>query len=153
MGRPAPVACPAHSAPVIAGDGGPVSCNTLSDCQPDGSLNFYVACLNGVCSVDQCLADSDCGAGNVCECPGAGGGAVRLGNTCIATSCQVDSNCGANGVCSASTGYCGNVQGYYCHSSSDECLTNYDCCGSTPECAYQPTLGHWACQQATLCAG
>jgi hypothetical protein len=140
----------------LATDAGAVSCSSLSDCQPDGSITYYTACLSGACSVDQCLTDSDCGPGMICACPDqlGGGNIAHLGNVCLMTQCQVDSDCGPDQACSPSTAdRCGALQGFFCHSNADECLTNVDCCGSTPICGYQPTLGHWACQAASVCNG
>jgi hypothetical protein len=114
-----------------------------------------MACLQGVCSVDQCTIDSDCGSGQICACAGElGGGPVRLGNQCMATQCQVDANCPHGEVCSASIGNCDALEGYYCHTSADECLTDADCCGTTPLCAYDTTKAHWACASQTFaCPG
>jgi hypothetical protein len=122
----------------------------------DGSTNVYLACLDGVCSVDQCHTDSDCLGGMLCACADTlgGGNIAHLGNVCMATQCQVDADCGVGQVCSPSKAtYCGALQGYFCHTSADECLTDSDCCGSAPVCGYQSTLGHWACQAASVCAG
>jgi hypothetical protein len=90
-----------------------------------------------------------------CACSSQlGGGNARSGNLCITTGCRLDSDCGPGGVCSASNGNrCGGLQGFYCHSAADTCLTSSDCCGSTPLCVYQATLGHWACQAVTVCNG
>ena len=160
IGRPSPVACPAHSSPIVSNgesDGGGPSCTSLAACTDDGSANFfYVSCLRGKCSVDACLTDSDCKGGQVCACADeiGGGGALRLGNECMTTQCQVDSDCGSGQVCSASVGPCGSLLGFYCHTPADECLTNSDCCGTTPLCTFQTTSGHWACQGAAVaCSG
>ena len=62
--------------------------------------------------------------------------------------CRVDSECGPGGLCSASPGSGYGVQGFYCH-TADTCLTDCDCGGSACNplvCAYQSSLGHWACQ-------
>ena len=156
-GRPAPVACPADSGTILVNaDAGAPKCTSLADCRPDGSTidYFYVACLHGVCSEDDCIIDSDCAAGQVCACADQLGSPIRIGNECLTTQCQVDADCGGGQVCSASIGTCNELQGYYCHTPSDECLTDTDCCGTTPLCAYQTSSGHWACQtDAVACPG
>jgi hypothetical protein len=45
---------------------------------------------------------------------------------------------------------CGGIGNYYCHTPADECLTDSDCCGSTPSCEYDTANGHWACHSAPL---
>ncbi len=158
-GRPSDVACPATPPVSNAPDAAAPSCTTLTDCTGDGGINIspYGGCLNGVCSRDQCLLDSDCGSGMLCACTsqlGYRGNAIQSGNQCIATNCRLDSDCGSGGVCSPSNGdSCGGLSGFFCHSAADTCLTNADCCGSTPSCVYQPTLGHWACQAVSVCTG
>jgi hypothetical protein len=137
-------------------DAGAPKCNSLADCGPDaGGSYFYLACLHGACSVDQCLIDSDCSAGQICACAAQlGGGPIRLGNVCMSTQCQVDADCTGGQVCSASIGNCGSLEGYDCHTPADACLTDSDCCGTTPLCAYQTASGHWACQTSTMvCPG
>jgi hypothetical protein len=138
-------------------DGGAPKCGSLADCRPDGSTTgyYYMACLHGACSVDPCITDSDCASGQICACQGQlGGGPPRLGNACMTTQCQVDANCGGGQVCSASVGPCGSLLGYYCHTPADECLTDADCCGTTPLCTFQTSKGHWACQTSTMiCPG
>jgi hypothetical protein len=101
--------------------------------------------------VDQCLIDSDCASGQVCICADQqGGGPVHLGNVCMTTQCQVDANCSGGQVCSASIDGCSGIAGYDCHTNADACLTDVDCCGTMPHCAYDTTSGHWACTTAPL---
>jgi hypothetical protein len=89
-------------------------------------------------------------------------GRVGSRNTCIHSNCRVDSDC-ASGYCSPSVSpECGpfyGILGYYCHSCDDTCTNDSECVqtGSNGQpvkgyCAYQPTVGHWACGFG-FCAG
>ena len=154
-GRPSALACaPTTGFPGEFADGAP-SCTDVADCADAGAVFAIAACLRGQCSIDECYADSDCPSGSLCACASEFGGGSRVpSNMCMATQCRLDSDCGQGEVCSPSYGGgCATLQGFYCHTSADECLTNSDCCESTPTCGYEPSLGHWACQQATICAG
>jgi hypothetical protein len=115
------------------------------------------------CSYDGCFADGDCADGGVCLCGtalatrGSDGTALRTGSLCVPARCRVDSNCGAGGFCSPTLStFCGlrnGVQGYECHTPNDECTTDAQCTdGGGGYCAFQPTLGHWACSFG-FCAG
>ena len=149
-GRPQGV-CAASTSLYSDPDGGP-GCTTLADCP---SSIGYKACLQGRCSVDLCLSDGDCPNGQACGCADLyyGGNAMHA-NACLASQCRVDGDCGAGRFCSASIGPgCGSLDGYYCHSTSDECQTHSDCCSDRPLCRYQPTLGHWACEASFACNG
>lgn len=154
--RASSVACPPTSAGSgVFPDGGP-SCTTDSECADGGG--WSLKCLQGKCSIDQCLADSDCPAGTTCGCSNSyyGGNAIHV-NACIMSSCRLDSDCGPGGYCSPSFGaYCGGLTGFYCHGPADTCANNADCsCGpsSAGACAYQPTVGHWQCAAPAVCAG
>lgn len=144
-----PTTCPLHGTSSSSAEGGAASCSTDADCQPGLS---GAHCLNGACGLDECLTDSDCPDGQACAC-GTQVGLTIPSNSCISAGCRVDADC-ADGACSVSSaGYCHRVDGVYCHTSSDTCQSDADCCGSTPVCAYQSTLGHWACQAYPVCAG
>jgi Cys-rich repeat protein len=136
-----------------AADAAP-SCNTSADCADAGAF-AKLTCLQGHCTPDECLADSDCASGMLCACNSEISNGLRVWqNLCMATQCRLDSDCGTGEVCSPSNGsYCGGLQGFFCHTPSDTCLTNSDCCGATPTCAYQSAVGHWACQALSVCAG
>ncbi len=146
------------SAPAPAGNcsfggGGSGMCSSDSDCTGgvDGRCNMN---LGGAvfcrCTYDTCVHDTDCPTGQTCACHGA---AFHTdGNTCIAGNCRVDSDCGAGGYCSPTTGGCGGLAGYYCHTASDDCIDDSDC-GSTAThvCQYSTTDGRWECMMRLLC--
>jgi hypothetical protein len=156
--RPAAVACPSQSS---AG----VPCNTDAECNATSPgtapTNF---CRHGLCGPDQCNVDDDCGTNGVCSCIGStyGYAHVSAGNVCVAADCRVDADCGPGGWCSPTvSSECGSfygVQGYYCHRPGDACVNDGDCpaaAGSpsiTPYCAYDTSVGRWACGNS-LCAG
>jgi len=150
VSRPQAIACAATN--FIGGaDGGPIACTVDADCQEAG-IGLY--CRKGACSPDACLVDGDCPTGEACGCSNMFRGNIAQANRCVMSSCRVDADCGPGGVCSPSfSARCGGLAGFYCHSAADSCQTDTDCCGSTPQCRYQPTLGHWACQAIVVCNG
>lgn len=130
-----------------------------ADCAQDGgTYSPYSHCLHGQCGLDQCLADSDCSSTQVCSCSSAyyGGNACYHPNLCVPADCHVDSDCGAGGFCSPTAGYCGVVEGFYCHKTTDACFDpSIDCSCAGPgnnACVYAPTVGAWVCGSA-ICAG
>jgi hypothetical protein len=141
----------------------PLACTTDADCQVDAATGFQLAttCLNGHCSVDSCLADSDCAANEVCACSAtsgfSGGLACDSPNRCIPANCRVDSDCGAGGFCSPSNGSCGSIEGYYCHKPTDPCFDPATDCGcegpAGGTCTYSPQVGSFVCAELTVCAG
>jgi hypothetical protein len=132
-------------------DGGLSSCTSDADCAPDGgTFSFYATCLQGTCSFDQCLTDSDCANGGVCGCSSDyyGGNIAYHPNVCVPAQCHVDADCGAAGYCSPSRGYCGSYTGFYCHGSADTCVDpTADCagCPGAGACVYAPTVGAFVC--------
>jgi hypothetical protein len=150
QGRPENNACPQSPLAKNYPDAGSMACSQAADCT-------LRQCLHGKCSADECVIDSDCSTGSACGCAADyyGGNGVH-GNPCVMAQCRVDVDCGpvGSGFCSPSFGErCGGLTGYFCHSSADTCNTDADCCGSTPACRYQSTLGHWACQSIIACNG
>jgi hypothetical protein len=114
----------------------------IQQCGPGGP-----ACLpqGTQCAYDACGTDFDCDSNNgVCEC-GTGAGGT---NQCIKSQCRVDADCGSNGYCSPAQGICGfGTQGYFCHSTADQCLNDRDCNGQPGnQCLYDGTK--WTCQIA-----
>jgi hypothetical protein len=108
-----------------------------------------------VCSYDTCLHDTDCPTGQLCVCHGSGY-SDGYGNTCMPGNCRVDSDCGADGYCSPSHGTsgCGEVTGYYCHTSRDTCTNDNECgsMGSFDVCAWSESDKRWECLNFTPCA-
>jgi len=145
--------CPANSLMFLgAPDAGVTACTLDADCMDaeDGPGH----CLHGQCGLDECLTDDDCGAGQACGCGSEFSGDTAHVNQCVSANCRVDADCGSNGVCSESKGgYCGGITGFYCHTASDQCQTDADCCEGVTTCAYQPSLGSWRCQPPVLCTG
>jgi hypothetical protein len=117
--------------------------------------------LRHTCSIDQCLTDGDCAAGQACGCANQFGGNVRHGNLCVATACHVDTDCGAAGLCSPATNNrCSSLSGYHCRSTADRCRTTADCPAENDggitiptSCAYVPEVDHWQCAAVAVCNG
>jgi hypothetical protein len=154
--RPAAVACASSSA-------GGVACNDDAECNGNTPGLTPNHCLHGTCGPDDCTTDADCPTGGVCSCDGATrtySGASA--NACVAGDCRVDADCGPGGYCSPTvSSSCGGfygVQGYYCHRRGDACMNDSDCGtsgtgpGGVPYCAYDPSVGRWACETG-FCAG
>jgi len=151
-GRPMSPVCPPTSLSRLGYPDAGVPCKVNADC---GSSSPFGVCLHGVCGVDACTTDDDCGAGSACVCGSSFyGGNGFHGNVCVTAQCRIDADCGPAGTCAPSfSGYCGAPSGYFCHSSADACRGDADCCLDQPACRYQPTLGRWACQSVTVCSG
>ena len=148
-GRPKALAC-AATPPDTPGASAP-ACSTDDDCGDGGEASF---CLGSKCGLDQCLVDSDCPSGQACRCSDQQGGNIGHTNSCVPTGCRGDADCGTSGKCSPDTsGFCGSLTGYQCHSAADTCSSDADCCGDTLRCGYQPELAHWACVAAIRCNG
>jgi hypothetical protein len=140
---------PAGGCTLTSADGGPLGpCASDLDCQDGG--------VGGRCTpYDECQSDSDCGMGMLCVCHDSVY-AAGAGNTCMAGDCRVDADCGPGGYCSPVHGIdtnCGNVAGYYCHTSRDECIDDSDCGGSPLDsvCAWSAVDARWECQMADVC--
>ncbi len=141
-------------------DAGVVACTTDADCGDGGAVGGVITashCLQGQCSPDDCLSDSDCPNNQVCSCsPATRGYAGSTANRCVSGNCETDADCATGSYCSPSDDVGGpfyGTYGYYCHSCADSCTDDTDCsftCFGTPWCAYDTTVGHWAC--GTSCA-
>ncbi len=138
---------------------GYISCLTDADCASAGKNGRCTG--NGHdgwrCTYDGCFSDGDC-SGSVCQCEG---GFRSDNNVCLSQgNCRVDADCGPGGYCSPTLGDCGDyggVVGYYCHTSTDECIDDSDCGAQPgtfgqPYCAYSPAAGRWKCS-TQQCAG
>jgi hypothetical protein len=134
--RPAAVACASSSA-------GGVACNDDAECNGNTPGLTPNHCLHGTCGPDDCTTDADCPTGGVCSCDGATrtySGASA--NACVAGDCRVDADCGPGGYCSPTvSSSCG---GFYGTSGTGP--------GGVPYCAYDPSVGRWACETG-FCAG
>jgi hypothetical protein len=128
------------------GSGGTTACGRCEATDAGGT----------VCRIWECTADTDCSGRDVCSCKGMtrGFGGSSFNNQCVHSNCQSDADC-ATGFCSPTVSAdCGpfyGVQGYYCHTCDDACTNDADC-PPNGYCAYQPSVGHWACGYAR-CAG
>jgi hypothetical protein len=108
--RPTAAACTVTTPPGATGSA-PTSCATTADCHDP----YWPNCVQGQCSFDTCLADSDCASGTLCACAGQFYGGNRFhGNECVAASCRVDADCGTGSICAPSRGYCGGFAGFHC---------------------------------------
>jgi hypothetical protein len=130
------------------------------------------------CSYDECFVDSDCASKAPCECRESGGsGAANVCLT--SGNCRVDADCAPNGYCSPSVlqlcscpsselcpdsvacfgiggtrvpcGGCGDGcgHGHFCHTPSDACLDDSDCCGQGT-CNYDTVHRRWDCAECFL---
>jgi hypothetical protein len=79
------------------------------------------------------------------------GNAANKPNQCVSAGCVTDADCGPGGYCSPSIApMCGNgTDGYFCHTSADQCDDGSDCAGYA-SCTW--TGSSWTCEQAH-CAG
>jgi hypothetical protein len=153
--RPQATACgPSNWGPYGNMDAGALVCSTDADCPGDSGAALPLRCLGQRCVYDRCFSDSDCPSSQVCVCGRNNGFGLRvLTNVCVPANCHVDTDCGAGGSCSPSRGYCGSVDGYYCHTKDDTCVdSTSDCACGGNACVYAPTVGHFVCAQNT-CSG
>jgi hypothetical protein len=138
-------------------DAAAMSCTRASDCS-DGSGPMVPGvgtvgwtCLGGQCTLSDCASNRDCTDAGICSCQGStfGYAGSSYGNVCVRADCRSDSDCGPGRYCSPTLmgGPFYGIQGYYCHTCSDECTNDSDCGdgGGCSYCAYDPTVGHWAC--------
>lgn len=111
------------------------------------------------CTYNDCAADAECGAEQLCACNAA----IRQGNVvnhCLPSNCKVDSDCGTGQYCGAALDdICGSFLGvarYACTTPNDRCRTDRDCGAmanqSSPFCTYSNELGYWYCSRGQ-CAG
>ncbi|HET9952975.1 MAG TPA: ferritin-like domain-containing protein [Polyangiaceae bacterium] len=123
-------------------------CNSDADCVaseygycagPGSELGPPInRCLYG------CVADSDCGSGQICEC----GDPIGV---CVSSTCKTDRDCGADLLCAtyiANPG-CGGTA-YACQSLDDECASDQDC-GANQQCSVRN--GHRVCMLPTCVIG
>lgn len=162
--------CPQMRAPSIE-DGGvsdagmmspdsglPQSCNQDSDCTQGKNGRCGYSRIGKTCSYDTCFQDGDCMTGAVCECRSSASSSAP--NHCTGGNqmgaCRVDADCGEKGFCSPTLGTCGNysgIQGYFCHTSADECVDDTECTQmGAGYCMFDTMVKHWKCSYSH-CAG
>jgi hypothetical protein len=148
------MACPEERGPGMIqpacdSEGFVLVCENDSDCTAGDNgrcepLPFSpVGCQVG-CSYDECFKDTDCPAGQPCDCRASA--TDNTANVCVSGSqCQVDADCGPGGYCSPSGGYgtFGCDVAYFCHTAADTCVDDTDC--EAPGCQYDSTAGYWRC--------
>ena len=96
------------------------------------------------CVYSSCNLDTDCAAGNACECG-------PIANTCMPGNCRVDGDC-KSGYCSPSFDECGGgINGYWCHAPTDECIDDGDCDAThfKTHCVADPVTARWTCPSLT----
>jgi hypothetical protein len=105
-------------------------CTTDSDCPApyghcDRTLQFtYIyqcECATG------CIQDSDCGAGQICECGDPVG-------RCIEAECRSDADCGGKACELLRAGMCGLAEQYRCATAQDECSSSQQCTKGSQRC-------------------
>ena len=83
--------------------------------------------IRNVCLYDECAADADCTAGQICMPPRVLGEPVAR---CLNAECGTDADCDARagGECHMFREPCnGRVSGFFCTYDDSECRTNDDC--------------------------
>lgn len=115
----------------------PDECCRHTDCTDDPSGAcvigpiFYCGgvapMIRNVCLYDECAANADCGAGQICMPPRALGEPV---SRCVPSECGTDADCAtrAGGECHMFRDPCnGRVRGFFCTYDDSECRTGDDC--------------------------
>lgn len=146
----APSASPAQGG--VAGD-----CMTDADCTQGRNGRCQGTGLGIVgCTYDACTADADCSGGGFCDCRATESLVV---NRCVTSfDCHIDADCGPSDFCSPSWNPDGtggtslSFQGYFCHTSQDECVNDADCQSSTSyaggvSCDFEPGRSLWRCSR------
>jgi hypothetical protein len=191
--RPSGTACtpaplPPEPQPIQATlpDGGTATfgCAKHADCtsKPNGRCVYrpsHPSYPSGnVCLYEDCLTDTDCANGGVCQCAGDEASLCSAGcncpdhapsctvqqdfacscgnaNLCVlgtqpsAKNCRVDADCGPGRYCSPGFNGCGELAGWFCHTPDDTCFDHTDCPGGGP--CYPPFAADargWRCGQA-----
>jgi hypothetical protein len=129
-------------------------CTSDAECTAGKNGRCYGSLSANICTYDECFSDADCKAA-VCDCRNTG--SLGLINKCFPGNCRTDADCG-NNYCSPSattlpagcTGPTLGSYGYFCHTTSDECIDDADCGDAVTRCLFDPEVVHWMCIK-TLC--
>lgn len=148
-------------------DGDPYPpCTKDADCQMPGFMGPLMGkCVTTAtgqsCDFNQCSTDSSCpDPTDVCVCQGqfSGGLTSPIGSICVAGNCHTDADCKPGGYCSPSVDFaCGLFNGgLFCHTCADTCVDDADCPpdpskGTGHYCAFDRSVGHWACGYTDSC--
>jgi hypothetical protein len=118
-------------------------CSSSADCPANSECSPSGLCHNR----PECENDSGCGSGEACACAGLvvpRQSGVFGFNQCVPVQCRSSADCAGYSCGASESDDCGVVDGYYCHSESDECFRNSDCdTGSL--CAYDGGMRSWRC--------
>ena len=112
-------------------------CVANTDCGAKGRCACGAALERDTCvQLDGCLADKDCGVDMVCSC-----GESEGPNSCIGGNCRTDGDCHGGSCRSGPTGS-------YCATPNDTCKTQNDCASKTDYrvCDYERGSRAWACR-------
>jgi hypothetical protein len=133
------------------GGGGPEPCAQDSDCKakPLGTCMVKPGHFGGCGCLYGCVRDSDCGAGEICEC-GDPTGVCRPSGCIDSTSCAPGSLCASVATTFGGCSWTPPLRGYQCQAKGDTCLTDEDCAGATPACAFSSATGVRACHEGQL---
>ena len=132
-------------------------------CQSSGGRLSYCDPTTETCAFYQCLVDSDCDAGQVCDlatnsCIAGCSPACAAGtacdvphNMCLPTTCRVDSDCPPQSSCVNLHVGGGLSCGYICASAND-CNPGYSCCQAATSMD-QASSTAMVCSPTTPCHG
>lgn len=123
---------------------GPNRCSSSADCPENSECSPSGLCHNR----PECENDSGCGSGEACTCAGTvvqrQSGVVGF-NQCVPVHCRSSADCAGYSCGASASDDCGTIDGYYCHTGSDECFRNSDCEPTGSLCAYDGGMRSWRC--------
>lgn len=121
---------------------------------PDGAWNRVGSATCVEALRGECATDADCGADEVCVCPGLhpfddGGGLERLTvlSQCVAATCTGPDDCDDE-ACGVAVDVCGGPVGHYCRADGDACALDADC-APNERCSHNGL--EWQCVEAAEC--
>jgi hypothetical protein len=119
-------------------------CSSNADCPANAECSPSGLCHNR----PECENDSECGSEEACACSGVvvqrQSGIVGF-NQCVPAQCRSSADCAGYSCAASASDICGPLDGYYCHSDSDECFRNSDCETTGSLCAYDGGMRSWRC--------